>query len=170
MKSKNTKRENFVRLCNKACLSCQIDCCRKWRPFASEYDKKRIRKVNKDENLFNGNLFNTQDKRCPFYDQHKKVCQIHNQRPLDCRIYPYSFWFEMGRLDLWLDLKCPIAKLVVGNKELYKETMSLVKKELAQWSEGEIIGYLLAGFEIEKFKKRVLGKEGKKKFYKNKNY
>jgi len=158
--------KKFSKLCNEICLSCKIDCCRKWHPNISEYDKKRIRKINKSKNLFNGNFFNTPNKKCPFYDKNKKVCQIHNYRPLDCRIYPYSFWFEMGRLDLWLDLKCPISKLVIDNKKLYADTMKTVKKELPYWSEGEIYFYLMAGFDIEKFKKQVIGKKRKNNYYK----
>ena len=157
--------KKFKKLCDNICLKCTIDCCKKWSPFLSEYDKKRIRKINKSENLFDGNLFNTKNKRCPFYNKNKKICKIHEYRPLDCRIYPYSFWFEMGRIDLWLDLKCPISKFLIKNKKFYNQAMTYAKKELINWSEGEIMGYLMAGFDIEKFKKLVRGKK-RKDYYK----
>lgn len=159
------KAEKFKKLCDTVCSECKIDCCKKWSPFLSEYDKRRIRIINKDETLFDGNSFNTKDKLCPFYDPTKKSCAIHDYRPLDCRIYPFSFWFELGRIDLWLDLKCEISKHLIGSKKFYNQAMSYAKSELVHWSEGEIIGYLMAGFNIEKFKKLVKGKK-KNNYYK----
>ncbi|MFA4833227.1 MAG: YkgJ family cysteine cluster protein [Patescibacteria group bacterium] len=156
------KANQFKRLCDKICLECKIDCCKKWTPFFSEYDKKRLRKINKSENLYDGNLLNTKNKRCPFYDRRKKLCLIHNYRPLDCRLYPYSFWFEMGRIDLWLDLKCSLSKSLIKDKKFYRQAMRYAKSELIYWSEGEIFGYLMAGFDIEKFKRLV---RGKRKFH-----
>jgi Fe-S-cluster containining protein len=158
-------KNKFAKLCDDICLQCKVDCCKKWSPFISEFDKRRIRKVNKSENLFNGNLFNTKDKRCPFYNRKNKHCGIHESRPLDCRIYPYSFWFEMGRIDLWLDLKCPISQHLLQTKKFYNAAMKTAKKELVNWSEGEIYGYLMAGFDIEKFKKLITGKR-KSSYYK----
>lgn len=159
-------KNKFVRLCDKTCKKCKIDCCAKWIPFFSEFDKKRIRKINQSENLFEGNRFNTKNKKCPFYNKVEKKCGIHDYRPLDCRIYPYSFWFEMGRLDLWLDLKCPLTKSLIKNKNFYNEAMKTAKKELAHWSEGEIFGYLIADFDIEKFKKQVV-KKSRNNYFKN---
>jgi Fe-S-cluster containining protein len=159
------KTKEFKKLCDDVCQSCRIDCCKKWSPFISEYDKKRIRKVINNDKLFDGNLFNTKNKRCPFYNRKNKNCGIHEHRPLDCRIYPYSFWFEMGRIDLWLDLKCPISEKLIKNKKFYNQVMKNAKSELVHWSEGEIIGYLMAGFDIEKFKKLIKGKR-KNNYYK----
>lgn len=155
----------FKKLCNTVCVNCKIDCCKEYAPFLSEYDKKRIRKINKNENLFNGNYFNTKDKLCPFYDRKVKKCRIETYKPLDCRIYPYSFWFERGRVELWLDLKCPLTKSLVTNKKFYNQALSIAKKELFYWSEGEIFAYLMSGFEIEKFKKQVQRKK-RLKFFK----
>ncbi|TAK96386.1 YkgJ family cysteine cluster protein [Patescibacteria group bacterium] len=158
------QKNKFARLCDDICANCKIDCCVKWSPTISEFDKARIRKIEKDENLFDGNLFNTPDNRCPFYNKAKKGCGIHEHRPLDCRIYPYSFWFELGRLDLWLDTKCPIAKKIVADEKFYKSAMETAKSELVHWSEGEIYAYLMASFNIDKFKKEVKG-DKKNVFY-----
>ena len=90
---------------------------------------------------------------------------MHEYRPMDCQIYPYSFWFEFGKLELWLDPKCQLSKHLVNNKAFYKEAMAIAKKELAHWSEGEIYAYLMSEFDINKFKKQV-GKK-KMKYFKN---
>ena len=156
---------SFRKLCNHICLKCKIDCCKQYAPFLSEYDKERIRKINKNKNLFEGNYFNTKNKLCPFYDKNIKECKIHNQKPLDCRIYPYSFWFEVGKVELWFDLKCSATKQFVNNKKFYNEALLIAKEELSYWSEGEIFGYLMSGFDIEKFKRQVKNRK-KRKFFK----
>lgn len=152
----------FKKLCNFTCLNCKDDCCRWYAPFLSEYDKNRIIKFVKKNNLFKGNYFNTKNKLCPYYNKKIKQCLIHPVSPLDCRIYPYSFWFERGKVELWLDLKCRATKKLVSNKKFYKEALSYAKKELINWSEGEIFGYLISDFNIEKFQKQ-LKRIGKRK-------
>jgi Fe-S-cluster containining protein len=155
----------FQKLCTKICLSCRFDCCNSfgYTPFLAEYDKLRIKKIIKDDNLFDGNDFNTKKKVCPFLNQKEKTCLLHEYRPLDCRLYPYAFWFERGQLELWLDLKCPMSQCLTQNKRFYKNALQMAKKELVYWSEGEIFGFLISRFNIEKFKKQ-LGKR-KKKYY-----
>ena len=155
----------FKKLSNSVCKSCRADCCKEFEVFLSEYDKMRIMKINKDRDLFDGNSFNTKNNACPFYDDKKKKCTIHNNKPLDCRIYPYSFWFERGRIELWLDLKCDLSKHLTTDKKFYNEAMMIAKNELVYWSEGEIFAYLISGFDIEKFKRQVRGKK-KHNYYK----
>lgn len=141
------------------CLSCKIDCCKSFDVFLSEFDKKRIRKINKDPLLFDGNFFNTKNRRCPFYDSNKKVCTIYEYRPLDCRLYPYAIWFERSRIELWIDPKCPLSKYLPGEEECYKECMEIAKKELVHWSEGEVFSYLISEFNIREFKKQTKKRE-----------
>lgn len=148
---------NLKRTFNKICLKCKIDCCSKfdYAPFLSEYDKSRIKKTAKKKHLFKGNHFNTKNKFCPFYNKKKKTCIIHKNKPLDCKIYPFSFWFEMGKINLWLDPKCPMTKILADNKQLYNQVLLITKKELRNWSEGEIFGYLISDLNIEKFKEQL---------------
>lgn len=137
------------------CSSCQIDCCRKFDVFLSEFDKDRIRKINKDPLLFNGNFFNTEDRKCPFYDTVEKKCTIYEYRPLDCRLYPYAIWFERGQLELWTDPKCALSKHLAEDQRHYEECLELAKKELVYWSEGEVFSYLISEFNIQEFKRQV---------------
>jgi Fe-S-cluster containining protein len=157
--------DDFSKLSNKVCSQCREGCCRRYEVFLSEYDKTRIRKINKENDLFDGNYFNSRGKYCLFYNNKKRICKIHRYRPLDCRIYPYSFWFERGRVELWLDLKCNLSEHLIKNKEFYDQAMKTAKEELANWSEGEIFAYLFSGFDIDKFKKQVKGRSKKKKKY-----
>lgn len=157
--------DDFKKLCHVVCKKCKIDCCKKFDVFFSEYDKNRVRKINKSKNLFDGNSLNTKGKRCLFYNKKDKSCAIHKYRPLDCRIYPYSFWFERGRIELWLDLKCQLSEHLIANKKYYNQVMRIAKKELIHWSEGEIFAYLMSEFDIKKFREQARGKK-KKKYYK----
>ena len=61
----------------------------------------------------------------------------------------------MGRLELWLDLKCPLSKKIISNKSFYSQVLKIAKRELPHWSEGEIFAYLMGDFNIDKFKKQI---------------
>lgn len=148
----NLTNKKFAEVCS----GCEIDCCKKFDVFLSEFDKSRIRKINQDPLLFDGNYFNTKNRRCPFYDSNKKICAIYNYRPLDCRLYPYAIWFERGRIELWTDPKCPLSKHLAEEEKYYNECMETAKRELLHWSEGEVFSYLISEFNIQEFKQQAL--------------
>ena len=147
--------KNVDKKFKEVCSSCDIDCCKGFDVFLSEFDKERIRKINDDPLLFDGNYFNTKNRRCPFYNFQEKKCSIYEYRPLDCRLYPYAIWFERGRIELWTDPKCPLSKHLDKEDEYYEECLEIAKNELIHWSEGEVFSYLISEFNIQEFKRQV---------------
>jgi len=47
--------------------------------------------------------------RCPFFEPKTHCCGIYDERPLDCRLYPYALMLDPSSSGIWLgiDTKCP---------------------------------------------------------------
>ncbi|MFC1800799.1 YkgJ family cysteine cluster protein [Nanoarchaeota archaeon] len=65
---------------------------------------------------------------CRFYKDNR--CSRHDLRPVCCRIYPFNPKIEDNKLNLYIDLSCPIANKILENKEL-TQNMTNICKQLA---------------------------------------
>ena len=71
--------------------------------------------------------------RCPFFDPKTHVCAVYENRPLDCRLYPYALMLDPSSSAVWLgiDSKCPATddpnimdNLLTGARQVWETTLS----------------------------------------------
>lgn len=135
------------------CLACQ-GCCRyrqavsSWSPFflpkeAAELIERKIvdksvfqEEIGKDAPV-SVKLSRKEDFYiCPFLEYSSNKCVIYNDRPLECRLYPFLLIRTKDAVSLAIDENCPYAKEIL-NAGTLKETLD----------------YLMAFFASEEFKK-----------------
>ncbi|MCM8783751.1 MAG: phosphatidylglycerol lysyltransferase domain-containing protein [Candidatus Omnitrophica bacterium] len=102
------------------CLKCEV-CCRfidefsPWAPFIlkGEIDKYKCYKfLPSFINSYGINLRGIKNRNfyvCPFFNSNQKKCLIYNERPLDCRLYPFVLFYneDYTEVHLGIDLQCP---------------------------------------------------------------
>lgn len=111
------------------CLSCQ-GCCRFqnaasiWRPKVSEEEISLVQKRRKDfQNIYSSASVDSQhfvkayeipkphqfpaECQCGFFDIEKNVCRIYQDRPFDCRLYPFLLLKKGRDIFLAVHLNCP---------------------------------------------------------------
>lgn len=80
------------------CLSC-ANCCKNYSPRFKTPDVKRIAKyMGMRESVFIDTYlkvdeegdFVVKSSPCPFLDQNDNTCSIYDERPSDCRRFPYT--------------------------------------------------------------------------------
>ena len=106
------------------CLICDV-CCRFPEPtsfLAPYFTGEEIAEAEKSGLLRGGFpdprgsritlVPNGEGCRCPNFDPATQQCRIYDVRPLDCRLYPFSlYWDEAGReVLLGMDTKCPFIR------------------------------------------------------------
>ncbi len=109
---------------NQVCLACDV-CCRFperdsfLSPFFADEEIEWANSISKKEAQFRpappsrgGQLVPIQEGngyRCPFFDPETHFCAIYDNRPLDCRLYPYMLTLDPTSSGVWLgiDTKCP---------------------------------------------------------------
>jgi Fe-S-cluster containining protein len=85
------------------CVSCKkLSCCTDFfPPLLYPSDLARLKNAGKSENEFlknikiNGNIIKTIKKKenstaCMFWDEDKRSCGIYNDRPFDCKMFPFD--------------------------------------------------------------------------------
>lgn len=89
----------------KKCINCKVNCCKQKKIscnlFLTEEEKKRLKKIN--------DAF-----PCKFLNNNG-LCEIHSQRPIDCRFYPFDI-VEVKKEFYWAyyQTSCPI--IIGGGK------------------------------------------------------
>ncbi len=87
------------------CLECQ-GCCRfsdpesAWKPHLLEEEKAAVGEINIKANPAQDNFI------CQHLELKSNKCDIYNNRPFDCRFYPFLFNRKNGRFFLSLDTNC----------------------------------------------------------------
>jgi len=69
------------------------------------------------------------DWRCPFRRAESQACTLYDQRPLDCRLYPFVLMFDEAGRQVWLGLDevCPFARGLKGSPALLQATDEAAK-------------------------------------------
>jgi len=109
-----SKNGSFKTLCS----SCtHNDCCTSFpSPIVFSHDLVDLKSIRKDgiefikETTIDGKKVNTIRKKnhstiCTFWDEDKKNCSIYNNRPFDCRMYPFDIYFIDGKYR-WIVYSC----------------------------------------------------------------
>ncbi|HPD17919.1 MAG TPA: phosphatidylglycerol lysyltransferase domain-containing protein [Planctomycetota bacterium] len=62
--------------------------------------------------------------RCPFRRAESQACTLYEQRPLDCRLYPFVLMFDAAGRAVWLGLDevCPFARSLQGSPAMLQAT------------------------------------------------
>jgi len=64
---------------------------------------------------------------CPFLKNEENSCQIYNQRPFECQLYPFLISLRNKKVLLTVDLNCPYIKDKLNTPEFKTYTDYLVK-------------------------------------------
>jgi Fe-S-cluster containining protein len=72
-----------------------------------------------------------EDGTCVFLDENKK-CKVYNERPMECRFYPYILSYKDDTLQLILHGGCP-QKEEAEKMEIPPEVKSLPKQWWIKW-------------------------------------
>lgn len=85
------------------CLNCKSDCCEHKIAFPLYLTPEEKKQFPKLANQL-------RSKNCPFLNN-KKLCGIHTNRPLDCRLFPFDVYKINGKF-FWMVWKidCAISK------------------------------------------------------------
>ena len=100
------------------CVSCKkLSCCTDFfPPLLYPSDLIRLKNAGKSENEFlkniriNGNVIKTVKKKenstaCMFWDEEKRLCGIYNDRPFDCKMFPFDVWWTNNEYH-WIVYSC----------------------------------------------------------------
>ncbi len=78
-------------------------------------------------------------RKCPFLDI-KKGCGLPARlKPFDCKLFPLTFMFDKGMINLYLNKKCPYTKRIP--KEWIDKTKKELLEELKDWTKEELETY-----------------------------
>ena len=105
---------------NKLCGSCNHHgCCTGFaNPFVFSHDLAKLESIGKSGDVFLQTIkINGQDVKiikkknnsniCTFYDEDKKICTVYNNRPADCRAYPFDICLIDNKYH-WIVYSCNI--------------------------------------------------------------
>lgn len=81
---------------------------------------------------------------CPHFDPKTQHCTIYDDRPLDCRIYPFALMRDQdGAVVLGIDTKCPFIQEHAGDARMKSDA-----DEVAQFLESDPIVATLAAHPL----------------------
>ncbi len=90
---------------------------------------------------------------CPFFLPEKNICSIYEQRPIDCRLYPFIITYNenKGKTMLCLDTTCPYAKDKMAPQGDYEKLCIRDKKIFdEEFKDSESFYYSFVNFYIWK--------------------
>lgn len=105
-------------------------------PFVSYFKREREREQIKNKIKEDKNFNKTS--QCIFLNK-EGLCQIHSERPIDCRLFPFDI-MNINKKFIWIIWKinsCPIAKYQNFEevlKEFEKEIIPEFKEDLEEYS------------------------------------
>lgn len=117
------------------CLNCKVNCCLQkdvaFPLFLMKEERERVKGINKKF-------------PCKFLNKNK-LCDIHKDRPIDCRLYPFDILKINSRFHwvIW-DTICPISKAKSAKlfepflKQHEKKLMPKFRKYMEEYSEHKI--------------------------------
>ena len=116
-----------------SCKDC-FKCCGKignMRPVLIPSEEEKFKKFcsvlkNPYHNLYL--LKRKKDGYCVFLDRKKKKCKIYDERPFDCRIFPFNLDLTAKGVKVILDEKVCPKRNEAGSAKDKKEALKLVKK------------------------------------------
>ena len=110
------------------CSSCGV-CCERTEMLLSKEDVERLESAgfSRDEFTSTGEDGLTRLRNvgewCYFYDPAEKTCQVYEERPLGCRLYPVIYSIDEGVV---VDELCPVRQ-TVSKHELTMKGKILLK-------------------------------------------
>jgi len=136
----NTPRQNnFFQVCNK----CKFNCCRNARPPITLKRKESIENYLTTQGLKIEKLFDittytfpreTSDGFCILFDMETGKCLAHSVKPETCVAGPVTFDINLqtGKIEWFLKSEsiCPVAGILLNDKEAFEKHLSSAKKEL----------------------------------------
>jgi len=117
------------------CLKCR-GCCRfseadsLWTPLLSRREQEILSTACPGEQgmIKNGRLATVPAKEdaihyCVLFSPEENTCRCYEQRPLECRLYPFLIDSVGGKVFLSMDMNCPFAREHSG-EDVFKEYVS----------------------------------------------
>jgi len=77
--------------------------------------------------------------KCPFLDEGCGCTLPQKTKPFDCRFFPLALIYKGGKINLFLNKKCPYADEIP--KEVLIKTQEWALKELINWTDKELESY-----------------------------
>jgi len=94
-------------------------------PHEEEFIKQHTGKEVCEPNICLGRLnVRVIGKTC--FHSDNRGCLIYDNRPLDCRIYPFYIKFDENGLHLYIDRFCPLAVQMSQNKEKVEKIKKMI--------------------------------------------
>ncbi len=100
----------------KLCSKCEV-CCRfvekksVFAPRLLEADLKILFEAGLSPDITEGFRFRLKEEGslyfCPCFKKEDNICKFYNQRPLECRLYPFLVARKDNKIFLAVDSKCP---------------------------------------------------------------
>jgi Fe-S-cluster containining protein len=123
---------NFV-----CCKGCN-DCCFNSPVFVLPSEVKRLKALGvpltKLEKIF---YIHREKKECPMLNKSTKLCEIYDDRPLCCRMFPFDIFSRNGLLEWGIYNFCPTEKQGLQDRIL----ITLVLRQLEKYLTPEILRY-----------------------------
>lgn len=150
-KHNNQNLQLYQIIPSEVCFSCDV-CCRfldKNSPLApiftntekqqviSEGANPTIFKLQKDGSSSQINLRPYEDYYiCPFFEPETYICTIYAERPLDCKLYPFTLMLthDRSRVVLGVDMLCPFSE-----KQFETEVFQQHLQQVIEYVESEQI-------------------------------
>lgn len=108
---------------NLNCGGCDNNCCQnpKLTPVLLPSEEKRFKKYSRKVETPYRDIFVLKKKEnggCTFLDNKTKRCKIYNQRPLECRLYPFLLALKKDKVGIKLDRRfCPRLKALTFDRK-----------------------------------------------------
>ena len=98
------------------CEKCEhVSCCTGFdAPFLFENDIKKLSELGKEEFIEEIKVANMKVKslkkksnstNCVFWDERKRTCQIYEDRPFDCKMFPFDI-MKIDEQIMWIVFSC----------------------------------------------------------------
>ncbi|MGE0793527.1 MAG: hypothetical protein AB7V77_05105 [Candidatus Woesearchaeota archaeon] len=125
-------KETFEEFCG----VCQTKCCNLNTMITSHDDLKNSTDLSEYES-FDAGIY-VHWGTCSFLTA--KGCNLtEDKKPFDCKLFPLTFMFQDGKINIYLNKKCNFAEQIDSNWINYRKDW--LKKQLQNWTKEEIISY-----------------------------
>lgn len=98
----------------------------KSREFSHNIDNTTVRQMNRKETVDNGMKIT----HCHFYDARDNVCKIYNNRPTDCRLFPFDIKLDPNTQEFWIGYYDELCNRKLPDEEKMKEYAHILRPQL----------------------------------------
>ncbi|MFH0817184.1 MAG: YkgJ family cysteine cluster protein [Candidatus Micrarchaeota archaeon] len=130
----------------KLCVKCDGLCCLGSKLSVSSKELSKLSKKHKFESAVLSskegslNVILFKEGKCPFLGEKKGLvrCILSGKdRPLSCRLFPITFFYEKDEVEFYFSSYCPYKKSASELLVWVKKTTGEAKAELKTWGAGE---------------------------------